>query len=244
MKYVIANWKSNPRSLQDAQSLLSGYPKKTPLGVVICPPALFGFLVSKYHYVLGAQDVSIADRVITGDITASQLASFGVQYVIIGHSERRAMGETSSQVNQKLHNCLNCNITPIVCVGEQVRDTQGQYVLELRQQLQESFAGLTRQQLEQVIIAYEPVWAIGASAIRQCTPEEFQESLLLIQRELISVTGNMPIGAISVIYGGSVTNENVKQYITAGAEGVLLGRASLDPVVFADIVAQVYENNN
>lgn len=242
--YVIANWKSHPETVDEATVLLSQYKTSSlpeSLSVIVCPPAVFlPAQVTPGQVVLGVQDVAENNDTCTGEVRAAQVASIGLQYAIVGHSERRARGETNTQVNQKIRQCLSAGITPIVCVGESIRDEVGHYVAGLTSQLDVTFTGFTRMDLESMIVAYEPVWAIGSGATRECTVEECRETIELIRAHLIHMTGNLPVGEIKVVYGGSVSPDNARGYVTdGGADGLLIGRASLDIEKMKSIIQSV-----
>ena len=238
-KFIIGNWKMNPATLGEVQSLARNITaQSSPLvEIVICPPSIFlaplatllGKVVS-----YGVQNIASENTpALTGELSGSQVSSMDVQYVIVGHSSRRSHGETNTEVHKKIHVCLTYNLVPVVCVGETTRDTEGRYLKELETQLRETFVGLNKSQFEEIIIAYEPVWAIGTSAVREATPAEFQESMIFIKKVINDMTGNSPVGKITVVYGGSVsTPEQLTAFIHAGAQGVLLGRASIDPDMF------------
>ncbi len=231
-KFIIGNWKGNPSHLSGALELARalGENSSKTTEVVICPPHVFLHPVQNAFAVsvsLGAQDIP------TEKFSAEQLASLGVRYVILGHSSRRALGETDVQVNEKIRICLDNNLVPIICIGENTRDTEGNYLKELEAHIRASFAGYTKSDLEHMIIAYEPVWAIGEQATREASPEEFESSMIFIKKVLNDMTGNSPVGKLTIIYGGSVsTDEQLASYLTVGACGVLIGRASLDATVF------------
>ena len=236
---IIANWKTNPATFQSAQTLADQYSALVPnknIQIVVCPPPIFQTLALSKNIHRGAQDVHSSNNA-TGGWNTDQLISLGVTHCIIGHSERRAQGETDISINTKLHILLSAGITPIVCIGELERDEKMQYITDFIAQLRSSFSGVTRAELEHCIVAYEPIWAIGVNSIRPCTPEECKEMILLIQRELIEMTGNLPIGAIRVVYGGSVNAENAKTFIhDGGCDGLLIGRTSLNSAEIKTLV--------
>jgi triosephosphate isomerase len=163
----------------------------------------------------------------------------GVSYVIIGHSSQRAVGETDKAINTKIFACLEHDIIPIVCVGEKERDVDGTYLTFLQDQIRATFAGLGKPDFENIIIAYEPIWAIGIEAKKQATPAEFESSLIFIKKVIQDMTGNLPVGKIHIVYGGSVSAPaEARSYVDVGARGVLIGRASLDATVFNSIIKE------
>ncbi len=236
-KTIIANWKTNPKTYSEAVTLAAGYPESSDsIDIVICPPPVFQMVPLLDTTARGAQDVH-SEKNATGGWSAEQLSSIGVTHCIVGHSERRALGETNQSVNEKIRLLLAHSIVPIVCVGELERDDTMEYIQFLINQIHETFSGISRTELESVIVAYEPVWAIGATSTRPCSAQECREIILLIQRELIQITGNLPIGKITTVYGGSVNAENAREYITVGGcDGLLIGRASLDATTMNSLV--------
>src|SRR3990167_613416 len=157
---VIGNWKLNPGNTLEAKTLFAELKKKIPktttAKVVVAPPFLFIPELAKGAasvIKLGAQDVHYEERgAVTGEIGAGMLASFGVEYVIVGHSERRALGETDTQVNKKVQALLKRKLTPVVCIGERLRDSQGQFFNHIAAQLKALTEGLTPLQLQKVAV--------------------------------------------------------------------------------------------
>jgi len=187
---------------------------------------------------LGAQDVSAHEPgARTGEVAASMLARLGVQYVVVGHSERRQFhGEDDALVAAKAAKVLEHGMTPIVCLGEQldVREA-GEHVADCVSQLDGSLAGIAAEDLPKVVVAYEPVWAIGTGKV--ATPEDAQEVCGALRARLAEQHGAEVADAVRVLYGGSVKSGNVAA-IMAGADvdGALVGGASLDAGEFAGIV--------
>ena len=175
----------------------------------------------------------------TGEVSAPMLREAGAEYVIIGHSERRTLfGETDAAVNRKTHAAFAADLTPIVCIGETLdqRD-QNQTFEVLDRQLNQGLDGLTAEQLAQLVIAYEPVWAIGTG--RTATPDQAAEAHSHIRQRLHSWFGAEPAEACHIIYGGSVKPENTKDLVRqANVDGALVGGASLDVASFFQIVSR------
>ncbi|MCB9808891.1 triose-phosphate isomerase [Candidatus Nomurabacteria bacterium] len=241
--YVIGNWKTKPATRVEALSIAkkSTFEKDGKVEVVVAPPALF---LAGVQNILGARcSYATQDsywQAIGSDnaeLSPAQSKSVGCTYAIVGHSSRRALGETDQDVSKKIHACLENNLIPIVCIGESKRDTHGKYIDALKNQIQASFAGLSKQDFEHIIIAYEPLWAIGADATREATPAEAEEVRILIEKTIAEMTGHIPIGKVTIIYGGSVdTPADVEKYLASGMRGVLVGRASLDSEKFNALV--------
>ena len=236
-KTIIANWKMNPASLKDAVKLAKAVDKK---GVVLCIPFVFLTEAKKLlkKAALGAQDASTEEKgAYTGDVSATMLAGLGVKYVILGHSERRAMGETNSEINKKIKATLAVGLTPILCVGEKSRDENHEYVTVVREQLIECVQGINKNLVAKIIIAYEPVWALSTTANRKdATAYDALEMSIFIKKILSDKLG---VNAIlpKVVYGGSVNEKDVGDFLTnGGVYGALVGGASLDSKRFLQII--------
>ena len=192
----------------------------------------------KYPIAWGAQDVSLhASGAYTGEISTDMLAKLGCRYVVVGHSERREYhGETDQSVNAKARRVLDAGMTPIVCVGERLDiRKQGTHVAYVLDQVRECLAGLTEQQVGSLVIAYEPVWAIGTGEV--ATPADAQEVCGAIRGFVAEHVGASAAEAVRIQYGGSVKSSNIVA-IMAGedVDGALVGGASLDPEEFAKII--------
>lgn len=243
---IIANWKMNPATGKEAIQLFKSIKKDTiknrKIELVIAPPAVFLSLLKKEKgLVLGGQDMSAQDiGACTGDIAGSMLRDAGAQYVILGHSERRASGETSEQVSLKVLRAIKLGLVPVVCVGENVRDTTGQFFIDVKEQLRASITGLPKSMLSKIVIAYEPVWAIGKNAPRSATVAEAQEMILFIRKVLAEIAGSKKILDTKVVYGASVDEKNAYSlFHDTGADGLLVGRVSLDAKRFVKMIQQV-----
>src|SRR5450830_960732 len=181
-KIIIGNWKMNPLTGKEAEQLFIGIAKSISTvkktEIVICPPFIFLEKLKKFSrkILLGAQDSFLGDvGAFTGEISSQMLYDLGMKYVILGHSERRAMGENNIDINKKIKGSLSAGLRPILCVGESVRDENHEYLNFVKTQLVECLSGISKNSISKVIIAYEPIWAIGKGAIREATPEEFRE---------------------------------------------------------------------
>lgn len=246
-KLIVANWKMNPGTLAEAKKIFSGIKQKAAklrnTETVVCPPFVylheFAAMAKGRRCALGAQDVFWErDGGFTGEISASMLSDASVQYVIVGHSERRALGDTDDKVNKKAHRAMKDGFKIIICVGEKERDAHARYFLFLEQQLKQSLAKVTRAMLKKVIIAYEPLWAIGKDAVRPATPHEFFEILIFIRKILSDMFGKKEAFAVPILYGGSVDHRNAKEFLNVdGSAGLLVGRASLEPKLFGEILS-------
>ena len=173
----------------------------------------------------------------TGEICADMIEDAGASHVIIGHSERRQFyGETDSSVNLKTKACLRFDLTAIVCVGEMLPEREAGIAEQVvKTQLLDGLAGLTVSDMERIIIAYEPVWAIGTGIT--AAPEQAQEMHAFIRRTIDETHGRDVSAAIRIIYGGSVKSKNITQLMSqADIDGALVGGASLEAESFAKIV--------
>ena len=188
---------------------------------------------------IGAQNMHFADEgAYTGEISAPMLLAAGATHVLIGHSERRQyFGETDELVNKKLHTALRHKLVPIVCVGEHLdqRDN-GETEPVLRRQTSRALEGIDAAQAAPIVIAYEPVWAIGTG--KTATPEIAAEAHAIIRHEVAQLLGRPTADALRILYGGSVKPDNASQLCAQpDIDGALVGGASLDPASFAKIVA-------
>ena len=210
--------------------------------VAVCPPAVYlhdvGAAIRGSAVQLGAQNMHFEkDGAFTGEISASMLTDLGCRYVILGHSERRQyFGETDATVNRKTLVALDSGLTPIVCVGETLEEREsGKTEHVVATQIKGSLAGLSAQQGEKLVIAYEPVWAIGTG--KTATPEQAEEvhaQIRSLLRELFGATADV----IRIQYGGSVKPENAAELMRQpNIDGALVGGASLKADSFAGIIA-------
>ena len=186
----------------------------------------------------GAQDLSPeASGAFTGDISGSMLHKLGCTYVLVGHSERRAIHEESDAlVNRKMKAALAHEMVPIMCVGEElsVRES-GAHVSHVIRQIRAGVESLTKPDLKKIVIAYEPVWAIGTGKV--ATPEDAQEVCAAIREEIENLASAQIAQAMRILYGGSVKSSNVREIMAKpDVDGALIGGASLDPQEFANIV--------
>ena len=198
----------------------------------------------KLRLLYGAQDVSPEKAgAFTGDVSAAMLAKLGCTFVIVGHSERRTQhGESNAVVNRKMRAVLDHEMVPILCIGEElaIRESGG-HVSHVLTQLRESLAGIHKPDLKKIVIAYEPVWAIGTG--RTATPQDAQEVCSAIRQELAKIGSPEIAENCRILYGGSVKAINVVEIMKEGdIDGALVGGASLDPEEFARI-AKFYAHN-
>lgn len=245
-KIVIANWKMN-LSVPESTVLLEKYlkeisPEKTE--VVICPTFMDIYAAEKVlngsKIKVGAQNVFYEDAgAYTGEVSADQLRGFA-EYCLVGHSERRHIfGETDKVVAKKAATCVKHGITPVVCVGESLHEKMdGLTKLVVAGQVEASLADLTAKEVAEIVIAYEPVWAIGSGHV-----DSAKDAAGVIKniRNLVKVLhGTKVAEAVRILYGGSLNEKNVKGFaFEEEIDGFLVGGSSLDHAVFAKIVATV-----
>jgi triosephosphate isomerase len=188
---------------------------------------------------VGAQNMYFADEgAFTGEISAPMLVAAGATHVLIGHSERRQyFGETDELVNKKLHTALRYKLIPIVCIGERLEQREnGETDAVLRRQTSRALESIDAAQAAPIVIAYEPVWAIGTG--KTATPEIAAEAHAVIRREVAQLLGKPASEAMRILYGGSVKPDNAAQLCAQPEiDGALVGGASLDPASFGKIVA-------
>jgi triosephosphate isomerase len=246
-KIIAANWKMNLDINEAAQWLgdVWAQTENISCSVLVFPSfVLLPDLMDMYEgdaIVFGAQNCShVESGAYTGEVSAAQLDSVGVEYVIVGHSERRQFfSETNQIVEQKIKQALKYQITPIFCCGEPLevrqKNLQQQFV---KQQLEESLFNLPAAAVAEIVIAYEPIWAIGTGL--NATPEEAQEMHAFIRSEIAQKFSDKVAQQMSIIYGGSCKPENAQQlFACADVDGGLIGGASLKADDFLKIVNSI-----
>src|SRR3989344_2373090 len=211
-KIIIGNWKMNPRTLKEAEKLFAGIAgavrriKRTE--VVICPPYLFLANLKNLSrkIVLGAQDAFWEEvGAFTGEVSGEMLYNLGVRYVILGHSERRELGETDGFVNKKIKSALGAGLVPILCVGEKERDANHEYFGAVKSQVERCLKGVSKNLISKIIIAYEPVWALSSTANRHdATSVDSREMAIFIRKTLSDASSPEIAAETRIIYGGSV----------------------------------------
>ena len=243
-KLIVANWKMNPESPREAKEIFSPVKRVVltlkKVTTVICPPAVYLSLLQSKSSKLtfGAQDC-FGDLfgAYTGKIGPTMLRNSGASYIILGHSEARAMGDTDLAINHKLRLAFKNNLKVILCVGEHHRDEHGNYLQFIKTQLEDDLHNVQRKQAENLIIAYEPIWAIGTQAKGADNPEGFQHQAIYIRKILAGQFGKEVAMKTPVLYGGSANSQNAEGFLKQGeADGLLVGRASLDSSEFIKIL--------
>ena len=243
-KIIIGNWKMNPSSPKEAEKLFRDIIKSIPAlkktEVVACAPFLYLEKLKKIskNVSIGAQDSFGLDvGAFTGEISPEMLYDIGARYVILGHSERRALGETNEMINKKIKGALSVGLIPILCVGEKSRDGNHEYFNFVKTQIEESLIGLSKNSIQKVLIAYEPVWAISTTPNQQdATPKDCEEMIIFIKKVLNDKFG-LKLELPKVLYGGSVSDKDAAGFLAeGGADGLLVGRNSLNSKKFISII--------
>ncbi len=251
---IVANWKMNPQSLPKAKELFNSvrnWIKKNSnilqsVRIIICPPFVYLESISKLlktknfrlKVELGAQNLFWEEKgAFTGEISPKMLKNLGVKYVIVGHSERRKiLGESDEMINKKLKAAIKAKIKPILCIGETFEERKrGKTFKVLKNQLTKSLTHLTTQPLNYLILAYEPIWAIGTG--NPCKPEDAKEVLLFLRKFTQPLFRS--ITQTLILYGGSVNSKIAKDYIKIGFDGLLVGGASLKKTEFVEIIKDI-----
>lgn len=234
-RIVVANWKMNktPNEAIELVELLKEKVNVEDVDVAFCVP--FVDLIPVAHALegtniaLGAQNVHYEDfGPYTGEISAPMLKEIGCQYVIIGHSERRAFfNETDHTVNMKIFQAINHDLTPIVCVGEDLETRKNNIIIEqIRAQIKRALKNVSFEDVNKTIFAYEPIWAIGTGM--SASPEQAQEVCHAIRQVLAEIYDHETANSIRILYGGSVTGKNCAEiFVMKDIDGGLVGGSSL-----------------
>ena len=242
---IAANWKMNKTVAETASyipTFLAETGDDTDVDVVIIPPFTSlpkaSELISEvYSLKLGAQNMSEQKSgAFTGEVSAAMLRELFVRYVVLGHSERRQLfGETDALINKKIHAAHEAMLKPIFCIGETLDERDaGQVEAVLARQLRAGLAGLGHKEIQETVIAYEPVWAIGTG--RNATPAQAQDAHAFIRAELARIADPSVAERVRIQYGGSVKTSNAAELLSQpDIDGALVGGASLDARDFAEI---------
>ncbi len=243
--FIIANWKCNPTTLTEAKRLFNSYSSqkiKNNTQLIICPPFIYLEALSRIakKISIGAQDSFWEEKgAYTGQISPVMLKNLGVKYVILGHSERRKYAsETDELINKKLKMALGVGLKAILCVGETLEEKKrGTMHNILSHQTHKALQGVNRKQIKNLIIAYEPIWAIGTG--KACSIQDAISAGLFIKRIIFSRFGRKTADELVILYGGSVNSQNYAAYIKEAAlRGLLIGGASLDAREFIKIIEE------
>ena len=246
---VIANWKMNPATFREARALFEQTKKAAErargVSLVVAPPSIYlqplstlykgkriALALQSGHWEkAGAQ---------TGEISMAQGKDARASYVIIGHSENRARGETNDDTRKKVASALALKLIPILCVGERERDHAGTHFNFVNEQLRAVFAELTPGHAARVVVAYEPVWAIGGE--ESMSPPGMHEMAIFIRKTIVGLLGQQSI-SVKIIYGGAATEANAAAMLEGGdVVGLLVGHVSVDAARFATLLSSLSKN--
>lgn len=242
--FIAGNWKMN-KTLSEAETLVTELKEElagiTEVEIAVCPPAVnltrVYDLIKESNIKLGAQNMYWEEKgAFTGELSGAMLKEAGVSYVIIGHSERREyFAETDEGVNRKVRAAFNYGLTPIVCVGETLKEREeGKTNDKVRGQVKAALAGLNAGQVAELVIAYEPIWAIGTG--RSATAGDANQVIGYI-RDLVREDFGVAADKMRIQYGGSVKPDNIEELMAEEEiDGALVGGASLKANSFAEIV--------
>ncbi len=243
-KIIVANWKMNPLTGKEAVALfkkvksLAGKNKNT---VIVAPPMLYLEAIKRMglgKVKLASQGGVIGDTgAQTGMVSLAMVKKVGASHAILGHSEMRARGTTDQEVAEQVKDCITKNVTPILCVGEKEREGDMWYLHAVKSQIELALTGMQKAKIANVIIAYEPIWAIGKNAKREATVKECEEMAIYIKKVLADMFGHKESKKVSILYGGSVDEKNAHVFLEqGGVDGLLVGRASLNSKQFSAII--------
>lgn len=240
----------NPENAEKARDIFKGIKSAAKdlknTEVVICPPFVYLSDLEKINgstgspqVIMGAQDVFWEKSgSFTGEISSNMLKKEGEAYVIIGHSERRELGETDEVISKKIKTALMTGLRVILCIGEKVRDDHGEYLHFLRSQIVNSLGKLPKRYLSKLVMAYEPVWAIGKEEAMRVS--DLHEMTIYIKKVLVEIYGQEKGLPVPILYGGSVNHNNAKELISSGeVQGLLVGRESLNSKKFGELLKNI-----
>ena len=243
---LIANWKMNPVSFKEAKKLLESTKKAADIAksvsIIVAPPTIYlrelraSYRGKKLSFAIQNAHAE-AKGSFTGETSLAQAKDAGAGYVIVGHAERRALGETNDDTRKKVAAALALSISPILCVGETARTHDGEHFAFIKEQLKAGFADVVAAKIPRVTIAYEPVWAIGAET--SMSPRDMHEMAIFIRKTIVGLYGEKGMMA-KILYGGSIDETNAAAMLTDGdVTGLLVGRASADHEKFVTLVRAI-----
>jgi triosephosphate isomerase len=243
---IVANWKMNPATMREGKRLLAATKKAADgakhANVIVAPPSIF---LRELRATYKGKKISFAAQnahaeksgAYTGEISFAQVKDACVSYVIIGHAERRAMGESNDDTRKKVAAALAIDMVPILCVGEASRSGSGEHFNFVKEQLRAGLADVLPQKLSKIIVAYEPVWAIGA--VKPMSPRDMHEMAIFIRKAVVDLKGELGM-AIKILYGGSIDEKTAPSMLRDGdVIGLLVGRASEDAAKFSALLQAI-----
>ncbi len=237
-KLIVGNWKMFPKSARDVRNFFKSFRASKKSEAVIAPPFPYLPLLPKSRtFYIGAQDLFWEkEGAFTGEVSAAMLKDLGVRYVIVGHSERRRwLGETDDAIAKKLKQAIKMGLRPILCVGEPTRDADGAFFSFIKKQITADFAKLKKDEAARVVVAYEPIWAIGSG--KPARPKDAAEAALYIKKVLADLYSISVGRRVRVLYGGSVSSKNAGEFLAEREiGGLLVGGESRRPREFSKIL--------
>ena len=243
---IVANWKMHPRARTEAKSLLAATRKigeRSPnVSIIVAPPAIYlhdltgTYTGKKINF--AAQHAHEGDvGAYTGEVSMAQVKDGKARFVLVGHAERRAAGESDDDTRAQVASALSYKLTPIICVGERERSPKGEHLLFVRAQLRAAFTDVADTDVLKCIVAYEPVWAIGATGAMPA--RQMHEMAIFIRKTLVELRGERGQD-LKVLYGGAVDESNARSMLAEGdVAGLLVGRASTDGEEFAALIRAI-----
>lgn len=247
---LVGNWKTTPENLASAIKFIKQLDRKCSSSKMKLPKKVYHLAVADIFIphltklakrgIIGSQNISgVSLGQVTGSVIPSQLMSGGASFAIVGHSEIRKQGETREARTKKVALSLQTKLPTILCVGEEKRDKDGNYLTLLEEDIKATLSLVERRQLENLIVAYEPLWAIGAKV--PATPAECFEVVIALRRALASLAGIDHAKKIKILYGGAVTKDTARFFLEeGGVDGLLIGRASQDVTSFTEIITSCH----
>ena len=244
---IVGNLKATPSGVKVLQNYFEFLSKKKydhlpPFSLAVPFPFIHECaVIAPKKIAIGAENITVLEEgAHTSGVTASMIKSVGASFCIIGHSEVRRAGDDEEIIQKKVAMIIAKKMTAIVCVGEEERDKDGRYLEHIEKQIKSALALVHKDDVKKIVIAYEPLWAIGGSV--GATEEECFEVIISIRRTLTSMVGIEVAKKVLVLYGGAVTEENAHSFITkGGADGLLVGRASWKPETFITLIENAHD---
>lgn len=249
-KIIIANWKTNITAEKDAVNLFNSIKavmaRMRNVEMMVCPPHMYLNQVSQQaisdHYGVAAQDAYPDEAGSqTGSTTVQMVKNAGAKYVLLGHSDRAHL-EDRGDVAKKITAVLEAEMKPIICIGEHERDKN--WKKELTQQLKDSFYRVPKKNADQIVIAYEPIWAISSDKKNPASADQYNEAMTHIKKELQKIFKTLKaVEQITFLYGGSLDDKNIEEYLRhTDVDGFLVGRVSHDPRILMTMFRLIDED--
>ena len=245
-KLIVGNWKMYIEEPEEAHTFVLALRRKVRglkgVEVWLAPPHPLlpdvASVLESSPVRVGAQTISAhSDGAHTGEVTAKTLKNVGALFTLVGHSERRIAGDTQDIVRAQLEQALAAGLSPILCIGEREREHDGEHVTLLENQLVSALQQVPPASLKKLIIAYEPVWAIGKQGVDAMRPSDLQEMVIFIRKVMADTLDRATALRTPILYGGSVDGENAKALMAeGGVNGLLVGRASAQIDKFLEII--------